>query len=345
VIRPRDPAGAASPALTEARLEHHFRQMLPAAHLVALEDLDRGAWLGCVDGRRPHCVVGAPGGTVGLLILLLASLEQESGSNLASHTVDEILRRYLDHVGHFYFHTDRDAQDRLLDALATGPVTLRRAGGVTSPTALDALVRDPPAGLRAALLEALLDPAHVGCGHVRLLLEAPQEYGVRREVVEAVLRSFYRRLWDGDPRLVLDVLDGAHNEEGVARIRTEPRSGPTRAAGPRPTPHVPAVATACPRHAGLDLFVYHPDAVAWVHARQADFLAREGFIDPARIPLCVQSQQRLGEQHLEVTIGSLGTELPVFDVRMEPGTRNAAGNVTVQLRARPAIPFPLSGSA
>lgn len=310
-------------------MERHFRSMLRDTRVLSLEDLTGHHAVGCVDGRRAQCVAGAPGASAGLLVLLLASLEARSGRRLPAPAVHHIFRRYLDHFGSFHIHTDRAAQGRLARALGHEP---------------DQMIRNPPDHLRVSVLEALLDPDHVGCGHLRLLLEEPDAYGVRRELVEAVLTGFFLRLWDGDPRLVLDILDGDHHEGGVVRIRTEPprETGPWHDHGY--TPAAPALVAACPRHRGLDLFVYHPDAVAWLHAMHAVFLATQGFITPDQIPACAAAQQRLGEQHLEATLLRLAPELPVFDVWIGPGKASGPRDVTVQLQGRVGEPSPLANS-
>jgi hypothetical protein len=307
-------AGVAT--LTARRLEEHFRQMLPSARLVPLDDLSGDVGLACVDGRREHCTAGAPGGNAGLLILLLAAWE-EGADPLSPDAVDGVFARYLEHFGAFYLHTDRVAQDRLAAAL-----------GVGRGAAVDALVAGPPEATRARLLDALLDPAHVGCGHLRLLLEEPEAYGVRPDLVRAVLRAFFLRLWSGDGRLVLEVLDGPHKEVGVAVVRTE---------------GAPALVTACPRHGAVELFVYHPDAVAWLQALHAVFLARQGFITPDRIPACIAAQRRLGDRQLEATLQRLAPSLPVFDVRLEPGNGSTVAGVTVRHggRAEPVPPLDL----
>jgi hypothetical protein len=308
--------------LTAARLERHFRHMLPAARVLSIDDLSDGAGIACVDGRSPHCVAGAPGGNAGLLILLLASWEQSAGRPLSPAAVDDTFRRYLDQFGSFYLHTDREAQDRLAATVARQHGSLAWATGAGRAAAIDTLVRTPPRDLQPALLEALVDPAHVGCAHLRLLLEESQAYGVRHGLVDAVLRSYFRRLWEGDPRLVLDILDGAHRETGVACIRTD-RSGSGS----------PATVTACPRHGALELFVYHPDVIAWLHAMHAIFMAREGLIPPQEIPEQIEAQRRLGERQLETTLRRLAPGLPVFHVHVTAGS-DAPEHVRVRYARR-----------
>jgi hypothetical protein len=315
------PATAASrpplKALTPDRVERHFRAMLPAARVLPMEELSGAAGIACVDGRSPRCVAGAPGGNAGLLVLLLTAWEESAGRRLAPAEVHGLVSRYLDHFGSFHFHSDRAAQDRLAERLAGEDASTHPAPGAGRANAIDALVRTPPEAFRPRLLEALLDPAHVGCAHLRLLLADPEAYGVRADLVAEMLRSVFRRLWAGDRRVVFDVLDGAHQEEGVVSIRTD-----TAIPGPL------TLVTACPRHGDLELFVYHPEAVAWLQAMHAIFLVREGWILPQDVAELIQRQRRLGERQMETTLRRLAPGLPVFDVRLsargEPVTGHAA---------------------
>jgi hypothetical protein len=322
---------AATLPLSEEALEHHFRRMLPSTALLPLDDLAGDIGVGCVDGRRPRCVAGAPGGNAGLLILLLAVWEESSGP-LSAERIDAVFERYLDHFGSFYLHTDRDAQERLARRLAATP-DLGGAGighdAVSTAGGVDALVVNPAAPVRDVLLELLLEPDHVGCGHLRLLLEESAVYGVRRALAEAVLRSFFTRLWAGDARLILEVLDGEHLERGVARVRTRLRRDGAIGEHSGPT-----LVTACPRHGSLDLFVYHPDAVAWLQALHAVFLARIGAIPLDRMPICIEAQRQLGQRQLDATLHRLAAGLPVFDVVVEHGAGGTAEHVTVRFADR-----------
>jgi hypothetical protein len=316
---------AAPPELTEEALEQHFRQMLPSATVLAPGDLPTGIPVGCVDGRRRECVAGAPGGHAGLLIVLLTAWEQESGQELTGEGVARVFHDYLDHFGAFYLHTDRAAQDRLAAALDI------------PPDAMDQRLRRPPADLRPRLLHALGEPAHMGCGHLGLMMEEPEAYQVRPELVRAVVRAFFARLWDGDHRLVLDVLDGTHLEDGVVRIRAAsdaPAAGGARGGvgHDRPT-----LVTACPHHGALELLVYHPAAVEWLQSLQAMFLARQGMVPPDRVPECIRGQRALGQRQLEATLLRLAPGLPIFDVTIETA-RGAGPSARVAVRLHGHVP-------
>src|SRR5690606_33156580 len=126
----------------------------------------------------------------------------------------------------------------------------------------------PPDDLRAELLDALMVPDAVGCGHLRMMLEHPEEYRVRGELVRDFLRAFYLRLWDGDDRLVLDILEGVHVEQALVRVHVSPTETSRD-----------AVVLMPPSDDEVDVFVYHPEAAAFMQVENAFFLAELGWID------------------------------------------------------------------
>ena len=87
----------------------------------------------------------------------------------------------------FYHGTDEAALGRLAErARVTDPL---------SPTSEEDKQR---------LVQYSIDPINVGCRHLRLMLEHPLEYHVRREVVEGVIKAFMKvRLPSGMQQLPL----------------------------------------------------------------------------------------------------------------------------------------------
>lgn len=79
----------------------------------------------------------------------------------------------------------------------------------------------PPPEVRDVVLEHLIQPAHFGCGHVRMMLTRSGEYGVRPELVKMFIRSFMMARWAGSPHLELVPLAGGHAEGAVLNVRTE----------------------------------------------------------------------------------------------------------------------------
>lgn len=284
-------------ALTAERLEAHLRAMLPHMEAVPIERLRDDLSVGCVDGRRGTCAASAPGGNAGLFLLLLGALEATRGRPLADDEVAELLERYLDRFGAFYFHSDAHAAERLARAIGLAP----------EDDPARAYRDAPDEAARRALLDAATEPAHVGCGHLRRMLEAPAVYGMRPGLARAGLRALFRRLWEGDARLVYAVLGGDHVEGAVVRVRAETSEG-----------HPLPLATLCPHFGELDLFVYHPDAVAYLEAAHGLHLAETGHLAPADIAAFIAAQHTLSERQLQATLDALAAGLPVFDVTVQP---------------------------
>lgn len=298
--------------LFERTVASHLQDMLPHARVLPLEALRGTLAVGCVDGRRHDCVIGAPGGNAGLLVVLLAALEQVRGIRLSGIEQARLFEAYLDHFGDFYFHSDSPAVAALHGSFGAA----ERGDGLGTPQAPNALVLDPPPGLRARLLEALVEPVHVGCGHLRNLLEAPEGSvlpdgsgpTVRPDLVRGVLREAYRGLWRGDPRIHFEILSGNHQEEGVLRIHTSSSD----------------LVAACPHHGLHEFFVLHPDAVAWLETLHADFAAEAGWIPAHAVPRLVDAQRILAERVLAATLAALAGGLPVFDVKVASGSASGA---------------------
>ena len=337
----------------------HLRHMVPDIRVLPLDRLRQDLTLGCVDGRNPGCVAGAPGGNAGLLVLLLASVEELTGRVFDGAEVKALFQRYLQRFGHFYLHSDRPALASLGRALPedyplddssgdpsgdpSGDLSGNRPVSAGSTPAgdgdadavevesdrLEALLRDPPAALRARLLELLVVPEHVGCGHLRLLLSEPLLYQARPELTSTVIETFFEALWTGDERVIFDVLPGDHHEEAVVRIH----------AGS------PELLVACPHYGAMEFFVHHPDAVGWVEMLQALFAAQEGWILPDQVQRLMEVQERLGNHQLQATLERLAPGLPVFDVHLEASRAPAsAASLPSRIRVTQAGAVPKPGA-
>src|SRR6185295_19855377 len=77
----------------------------------------------------------------------------------------------------------------------------------------------PPPDIRDALLARALEPAHIGCGHLRLQLTDPKAYGTRDGLVRCVLSAFHRTRWQGHPDMEYVPLAGGHTERAVVNVR------------------------------------------------------------------------------------------------------------------------------
>ena len=263
----------------------------------------------CVDGREPGTVVGTPGGDAGEYLLALATIEKLTGSELSAAELPGMLQRFMGHFGRFYMHTDSHAMAHLAKALS-GDATFAHLGGDLSAT--EALVRQPGEHA-AALLPYLLEPGHIGCGHLKLIALHPGDYGVRLGLTQAFLTTVFQALWSGaDVDYV--VLQGGHAEGAVVQVS----EGRDQHAFTR----VPKVA---PCHDGTQIFVQHPHAVTWLRGQAVRFLIE----DDARLA-DVSADDFLGALNalagvqLGETLGHLAQGLPVYQA-----TVTESGEVTV----------------
>ena len=139
-----------------------------------------------------------------------------------------------------------------------------------------------------------------------LMLEQSEEYGIRRELVLAFLRAFYRLWWAGAPEMSLSVLPGEHLEGAVVNVRLDTL--------PWGLSRIPLISPAC---AGRQIFVNHPDISAYIRHRTVELLARESgplSVEPAQVGLLQDTLDELAVRQLGLTAGYLARGLPVFAV-------------------------------
>ncbi|CAN5813008.1 hypothetical protein BH23GEM11_BH23GEM11_07730 [soil metagenome] len=330
--------------MNAGQLESHLRRMLPDTRVLPMDRLRQDLSLGCVDGRNPGCVAGAPGGNAGMLVLLLASLEEVRGRPLSEEEVRTLFNEYRRYFGTFYLHSDEPAMRALGRAMDGGPLLDGDAGRPSRPEAteateateaieaieaIEARVRNPPESLRSRLLELVSAPASVGCGHLRLLLSEPGAYRTRSALTAGVLRAFFQALWDGDEAMVFEVLPGDHHEEAVVQVHADD----------------PELLVACPHYGAMELFVHHPDAVGWIQGLQAHFAAEGGWVLPEQIPRLLAVQKQLGSLQLQATLERLAPGLPVFEVHLLTPTGSRGDSGKPRIRVIPQGPQPCRNTA
>jgi hypothetical protein len=289
-------------------MTEHLKAMQPHAMRLPFERLLHEQPVACVDGRNASSVIGAPGGNAGLFLLMVAAYEQFRHFPLAHTDADQLFEAYLASFGHFYLHSDTAALERLGAALEDH---LESSPSFTSVEAVEAFLRKPPEEARSLLMDLLVWPEHVGCGHLRLILEQPDTYSVRHALMRFALRLFYQTLWAGDERLVFDVLDGDHAEEATLNIHAIDDGE-----APLPMPS--------PNYEATQVFVHHPEAVAFMHRQHAAFLVDEKYLQPREETAFIAHQEKLGAAHLQATLQALAADLPTIDVHVTP-----TGEVTV----------------
>ncbi|GAB4200327.1 MAG: hypothetical protein OHK0013_11300 [Sandaracinaceae bacterium] len=272
----------------------------------------------CIDGRAAGPVVGTPGGDAGELVLALSAFEHTARARVPDEAVAPLLAAYAEGFGRFYLHTDTHALERLGDDLANDPRFASVMPTLPHVTAVEGFVRRPPPELESALLEHLVASEHVGCGHLRLMLEHPAEYGVRRELVQAVLRESFRLGWSRPELLSFAVLEGAHTERAVARVWLDH------------SVHTYTLVPTFPASGADDasVFVAHPEVSAFLRGELGSFLVEHASTLGARAPEREAFQHELdalAERQISATLRHLARELPVYDVHVRDGRPVVSG--------------------
>jgi rhodanese-related sulfurtransferase len=255
----------------------------------------------CVDGRDDHGVIGTPGGDAGEMLLGLAAAEQLHGTMLTDDDVERALERHLDAFGRFYMHSDTHAMNRLIvDGLRKDERIAPHIRHLDLPLEWRAWMQKPPEHLREALLEHLVQPSVMGCGHLRLAMTVA-DYQVRPGLCASLLRAVHRLRFAGAAEIEWVVLGGDHHEGAVVNVvLSRELHGYTK---------VPLIS---PSVDGVQMFVHHPQVIHKVRAETAALLTEAGI---ARSDKALhQAMTTMGEQQLGHTLAQLAKRLPVFEV-------------------------------
>jgi hypothetical protein len=260
----------------------------------------------CVDGRDETGVIGTPGGDAGEFLLALSVLETLTQRELDEAQLTELLVRRVDTFGRFYMHTDSIAAARLNDALRADEQFAELVASFQDERAWLKFYSHPPRHLRDALLEHLICPDHIGCGHLRLMMLHGQDYGIRRSLIELFLRKFMELRWSGMIDLEIVPLPGKHEEAAVINVLLE--------AGVQPFGSIPLISPSCQ---GAQMFIHHPQVSDLLRGQLCQFLCMQDDIVTPPPEGHESFSQRLDERarkQLNMTLGHLASGLPIYHV-------------------------------
>ncbi len=295
-------------ALTVERIERHVGDP-GATRFLKLAALLLHGRMSCVDGRDDSSVVGTLGGDAGEFLLLLGAIERESGKQFTPAEVRALFARRLDALGRFYIHTDIHAANELIKSLRGDRRLDAVLANVFEAIEWRRFYAAPPPEVHEILLEHMLDPMHLGCGHVRLMWQNGERYGVRRGLTESFLRAFLLARWHGAIEAEFVPLGGGHAERGVLRVMVEQELQPF-------TP-IPLVSPSCE---GTQMFVTHPQVVGFLRRQLVAFALQQRALvprlDPERL---LQTLEEMAAVQTSATLGVLAKGLPIFDVTYSPG--------------------------
>lgn len=237
-------------------------------------------------------------------MLLLSAIEAVSGTVLDTEQIERCLAEVMEWHSRFYMHTDQLALAELSTALQRDP-RFAEATDLENLDRLATFIRHPKHQYRQALTEYLARPEFTGCGHLRLMLEDPAAYRVRRELVVDSVLSFFRRMWGGSPSPNYVVLTGVHEESAVLVIQMKEK--------PTGSLFVPAI-----RWGALGdstAFVVHEPARHFLRRENLTLLTGSGAIDPlADLDAIEEEMDARADLHLGATSRRLADGLPLFEV-------------------------------
>jgi hypothetical protein len=201
-------------------------------------------------------------------------------------------------------HTDMHAMNRLIvDGFRKDDRVVPFIGTTFEAQAWREWLKAPPPGARAFLLEHLVRPENMGCGHLRLCMTEQNIYGVRPELARAFLEAFHELRWAGAPELEWTVLGGEHVEGAVANVVVE--------GGLRTYTKVPLVS---PMVAGQQMFVNHPQVTSFMRKELAACLAENDLCTADSAGPLYEEMERLGGAQAGHTLGKLAKGLPLFEL-------------------------------
>lgn len=271
----------------------------------------------CVDGRDSHGVIGTPGGDAGELLLALAVVERLEKKQFTREQLESVLLDHVDTFGRFYMHTDIAAVNRLIvDGYRKDPRIAPSITQIDKAEEWRAFHVNTPESLRAAVLDHLVKPDVMGCGHLRFAMTIG-DYQVRPGLARDFLEAFHRLRWSGVPELEWIVLGGAHSEGAVVNI--------TVAGTLHSYTQVPLVS---PNVGGVQMFVNHPQVTSFLRRELAASICDQGICSSEEA--LVTEIEALGGLQAGQTLGRLAGGLPMFEIRFDrDGTHSveARGNV------------------
>ena len=145
----------------------------------------------CIDSRHQGPVLGTPGGDFGEFLVALSVMEDLIRYNFTESDVQQLLTQWVtwDKRGDitFFHSTDEDAVRNLARRLH-----VRGVANVLT----DINIFNPPEELRQEMLLFLNQTQFQGSQIIRNLLDYPRKYQIRSDLTSAMIRSFYKVLWD-----------------------------------------------------------------------------------------------------------------------------------------------------
>jgi len=272
----------------------------------------------CIDGRSSEGILGTPGGDSGEFLLALSVFQQltkrttswtASNSNNNSNETDcdeqeilAIFRDFMDTISpsrQFYMHSDVHA----LESVAEEVQDFLPEFNIT----------DVPLPFQQEVLNLLVLPNNIGCGHLRNVLLYPELYQVPRNMTCAFIKAFYDYMWNHEnwTKLALHfpdyaILNGNHSERAVVNIVATSSDGNSNCSSLAPL--------IVPRNQMGSIFVNHPTYIgAFRDVLASFFVKRNNNISFSEMRMLMDS---LGILQLNYTCNLLASGLPIYTANL-----------------------------
>ncbi|MFZ2199861.1 MAG: hypothetical protein WAV40_03680 [Microgenomates group bacterium] len=298
---------------TQEEIAAHLKQK-GVVRWVKLGDIFQEEYDACVDGRETNPVVGNPGGDVSRLAEAVIAVGAVAGRHFNPGEILKVFDWYLSHMGRFYMHTDEHAMHHLAEFLNEG-YGAKRMAGKKFHTAHEMynFVTNPDPRLQVFLSRYLLDSRFVGCGHMKLMMTKPEQYGMSEKVLRSLSVAFFDTMWNVPEKasqLAYPMLPGDHKEGAVVSIVIPGDELTDKTM-------IPMVA---PTDGSISMFVNHPQVVQYLNKKVAYLLAMDGKniikdldVDPEAV---MTHMEHLQNEGVRQTVSALAWGLPVYTFEM-----------------------------
>jgi hypothetical protein len=160
----------------------------------------------CIDGRTQGIRYSVAGGSFGLILHTLATIQRAHNKCMNQVEVDRYLALFAAAVGPVYLHSDQHTIDRIYARM-----------GLEAETRLKELNNSQ----QRSFCELATTPELQGCGHIKLMMQNELDYQVPPALVIRAIKVFFRLFFAGTPNLMFDVLAGRHQEESVLLLQEQ----------------------------------------------------------------------------------------------------------------------------
>eukprot|EP00301_Raphidiophrys_heterophryoidea_P004059 c11797_g1_i1.p1 GENE.c11797_g1_i1~~c11797_g1_i1.p1 ORF type:complete len:369 (+),score=90.50 c11797_g1_i1:53-1108(+) len=163
-----------------------------------------------IDSRGQDRELATLGGDLGEFLIVLAAAEAQTGKVFTKGQVLQQFKIYLTVMSRdkFYFSTDSDGVDNLKKACGCPQLN----------------IADPPEGKRAILHNATHEAASHGDEFFKKVLDKPELFNIRAELVHHLLDAFFDVMWlKSDPlhrRIKFVLMKGPVASKGFVMIKT-----------------------------------------------------------------------------------------------------------------------------